>query len=940
MRFAAGQRWISEPEPELGLGIVLDVEPNRVKMFFPASNAMRLYAAASAPLRRVRFKVDETVRSHEGESFVVTVVTERADGVLTYGGPNGERVIETQLSDMLTFDNPGERLPAAQVDDNRLFELRLQALEHRHRLLQSPARGFTGARIDLIPHQLGIAQEVTARHLPRVLLADEVGLGKTIEASLILHRLYLTGKASRLLIIVPEPLVHQWFVELLRRFNLHFAIFDEERALAIEANNPESNPFLDDQLVLCPLGWLAGDEKRHRQVVEAGWDLLVVDEAHHLGWSRETVSPEYALVEALGKATPGLLLLTATPRQLGEEGHFARLRLLDPDRYPSLEAFLEESETYTTIAKIADKLVSGKKLTIKDGKLLAGMPGSIAQHLSALQAGEKAAAQPLLEALLDQHGIGRVMFRNTRAKMSGFPKRIAHLIPLKGEVEAAQAEDRGEAVDLSDDPRILWLEKELKKLKGAKVLLICRTREKVEAIEAALRERTSAPVALFHEGLTLLQRDRNAAFFAEEEGAQLLIASEIGSEGRNFQFAHHLVLFDLPEHPELLEQRIGRLNRIGQSADISIHVPFIKDGPGEIRARWFHEGLNAFEESLHGGAELYERFGASLNAIAHDLPDPARPTKGRRTKKSRAEDLEAFLTESAAARDEVRQRLEAGHDHLLELAAARAGEPQVLIEAIRKLDADTALDRFMLAVFDHCGAHVEDIGERTWIVIPAAGGQPIPGIPPEGTTLTADRTRALGRDDIGFLSWDHPAVEGAFELLLGGTEGNASLAVTTMPGPESFLIETVHLVEAVAPEKLHAERFLPATPLRHVVDNRMLEVTQPLGELVNGPMAAILGKTDLLYKLMPKLIESAAKLATAQANQLIATSLVRMQGELEPEIARLRDLAAINPSIKESEIEAAQQELYDLRDHLADARVRLDSVRMIFRASKIQPLLS
>src|SRR5690349_3160568 len=110
MRFAAGQRWISEPEPELGLGIVLDVETGRVKMFFPASNGMRLYAAAAAPLRRVRFKIGDTVRSHEGESFVVQIVNERSDGVVTYGGPKGERLVETQLSDILTFDKPGERI--------------------------------------------------------------------------------------------------------------------------------------------------------------------------------------------------------------------------------------------------------------------------------------------------------------------------------------------------------------------------------------------------------------------------------------------------------------------------------------------------------------------------------------------------------------------------------------------------------------------------------------------------------------------------------------------------------------------------------------------------------------------------------------------------------------------------------------------------------------
>ncbi len=956
MRFAAGQRWISEPEPELGLGIVLDVENNRVKMFYPATNAMRLYAGGIAPLRRVRFKVGDTVRSHEGESFVVQIVNERSDGVLTYGGAKGERLVETQLSDFLTFDKPGDRIPVGQVDDSSAFDLRMEALQHQHRVLKSPAYGFSGARIDLIPHQLSIAHEVANRHAPRVLLADEVGLGKTIEACLILHRLHLTGKASRILILVPEALIHQWFVELLRRFNLLFSIFDEERCVAIEANNAGANPFLDDQLVLAPVGWLARNEARRTQVTEAGWDLLVVDEAHHLVWTPEEASPEYTLVERLGTATKGLLLLTATPQQLGAEGHFARLRLLDPDRYPSLEAFLKEADDYQPVAQIAGKLISKKKLTVKEVARLAAMPGRISRHVEALQGGDAEAAKPLLEELLDQHGTGRVMFRNTRTALTGFPKRSAKLIPLAGEPAAALAEFQGEAVDLNGDPRIEWLVAFLKKLKGAKVLLICRTREKAEAVEAALREKTSAPSAVFHEGLTLLQRDRNAAYFAEEEGAQILICSEIGSEGRNFQFAHHLVLFDLPENPELLEQRIGRLDRIGQTADIQIHVPYVECGAYGVLARWFHEGLNAFEESLHGGAELFARFQESVrNHALGEGAAEAKPKKGAKTKDAKATKeaktaakpkakakavaapagFETLLAEGKAAREEVRARLAEGQDRLLELNSSRPGAAAAMIKEITALDADTTLDDFMLRVFDQYGVHVEDIAPRTWIVIPGAGGEPFPGIPAEGTTLTADRQRALSREDVGFLTWDHPAVRGAFEMLLGSPLGNASLAVTPVPGPESVLLEALYLLEPVAPAELHTSRFLPATPVSVIIDNRFEELKEPLGKLENGPLSAVLGKTDLCYKLLPRLLEHSHKLAEAKGDQIVAASLLAMHGAITAEADRLRDLQAVNPNVRQAEIEAAEQHLYDLRDALASARLRLDAVRLIFRPTRV-----
>ncbi len=337
-----------------------------------------------------------------------------------------------------------------------------------------------------------------------------------------LHRLQLTGRADRVLILVPDPLVHQWFVELLRRFNLLFSLFDEERCAAIQAGDPEVNPFLDSQLVLVSAPFLAGSAKRAEQAISAGWDLLIVDEAHHL----EAGSAGYELVAQLAAKIASVLLLTATPQQLGLESHFGRLRLLDPDRYGDFEEFVAESERYAVVAREVDELIA-----------------------------RKASAEEIADRL-DRFGTGRVMFRNTRAALSGFPERKPHLVSLE------------------DGDRLTWLVGLLRELGSEKILLICRTRVMAERLYESLLARISVTAAVFHEGLSMLQRDRNAAFFAEPEGARILICSEIGSEGRNFQFAHHLVLYDLPDDPELLEQRIGRLDRIGQSEMINIHVPY------------------------------------------------------------------------------------------------------------------------------------------------------------------------------------------------------------------------------------------------------------------------------------------------------------------------------------------------------------------------------
>ena len=209
-----GQRWISETEPELGVGIMLKVEFKRVEVLFPAANERRQYALDSAPLRRVALKVGEILETHEGDVIEVDEVLER-DGLLVYLCGDLE-VEESGLSDTMSFNKPEDRLLGGHVDGLHTYDLRVEALQRQCEVMKSPARGFAGARMDLIPHQLYIAAEVTSRLAPRVLLADEVGLGKTIEACLIMHRLHLTGRADRVLILVPEPLLHQWFVELVR----------------------------------------------------------------------------------------------------------------------------------------------------------------------------------------------------------------------------------------------------------------------------------------------------------------------------------------------------------------------------------------------------------------------------------------------------------------------------------------------------------------------------------------------------------------------------------------------------------------------------------------------------------------------------------------------------------------------------------------------------
>lgn len=936
--FYPDQRWTSEGEPELGVGVVIEVNQNRVQIHFPASGETRQYALDSAPLRRVIFKSGDTVVDKSKHPFLIERVQDNGD-LLLYIGSEGA-LSEADLGDVAVNHGVSDRLLMGDVETPDVFALRRKTLEYDHARRISPINGFVGGRIDLIPHQLYIAHEVSSRYAPRVLLSDQVGLGKTIEACLILHRLLLSGQASRILILVPDSLIHQWFVEMLRRFNLWFHIFDEERCAALDESAPEGNPFLDDQLVICSTSFLANSPTRARQAISADWDMLVVDEAHHLAWSLEKASPEYAIVELLSKVAKGLLLLTATPEQLGVESHFARLRLLDPERYADYDEFINESQDHSAIANIVEDLSLANPLKEKDRAMLTTIFGE--ERMAKVKGKEGVANSQLIEDLLDQHGPGRVVFRNTRSAMSGFPARKAHLISLDGgsnQEQWVQRLSKEYAVDkempineslrqkfwFSEDPRVLWLVSLLGELNPAKVLLICRSKAKVLALEKALQKLSSAKVAVFHEDLTIVQRDRNAAWFAEVDGARILLCSEIGSEGRNFQFAHHLVLFDLPVHPELLEQRIGRLDRIGQSEEIQIHVPYLKGSPQEVLVRWFHEGLNAFEENIEGGNQIGQLFNdrlveTTLAASSSDI----------------SKQLASLITDTAVYQKELKQTLANGRDRLLEMNSFRPAVAEKLVAEIKTADHDAGLENYMTKVFEHYGIDMEDLAPRTYLLHPArANREAFPSIPDGGISVTFDRKRALSREDVSFISWDHPMVTGALDMVLSLGTGSASFGVLKGTAKTGLLLEVVFVLETAGGKGIHVDRFLPSTPLRVVVNHSGDEATEdyPVDlfnkQLRPGQIDDIIENETVVDTILPEMIRTAAEIAEQLKVEKIEEGLNRMNQTLDHEIGRLASLYKRNKAIRPDEIRTALDEKNTLTTLIGDARIRMDSIQLI-----------
>jgi ATP-dependent helicase HepA len=894
-----GQRYMSETEPELGLGIIASVESKTVKISFPGSKTERTYGSKGAPIKRVLFSAGDEIILRGGDKHTVESV-EELEGLVTYVVNEKIRAGESELSDSISFNKPEERLFNGNIDTNTLFDLRFKTHYFKNKISQSPVRGFVGGRMSLLPHQFYVAHQIASRQIPRVLLADEVGLGKTIEAGLALHHLILSERVKRALIIVPDSLVYQWFVEMLRKFNLSFATLNQETHL-----EPETNPFTDNDFVIVNIGLLKGAEMARHMMDRASWDLMIVDEAHQLKWSQDKPSIEYQIIEQIAKKSKGLLLLTATPEQLGLEGHFARLRLLDPGRFFDFHKFLEESAHYDSIAKEARRLVA-LKTPEADKEIL---------------------------KLQDLHGTGRIFFRNTRARMgahfSFFPKRVLHPYALESKKSHHLSLEDEEVIGPSFALKVEWLAEFMARKQTEKILLITKSKTKVLEIEKILKERIAGlNIGVFHSGLSFVARDRQAAYFSDPEGAQILLCTEIGSEGRNFEFAHHLILFDLPLFPDLLEQRIGRLDRIGQSSDINIHVPYIKSSYEEVLFKWYHEGLNAFEESAKGASLVHQQLQTLLEEF---LKKPEKCLE-------KPDILDQFLATTQKEYSEVVKKLEEGRDILVELNSFNEDKARALLVEIKKFDEESNLVAYMNEVFQELGVDIEDLEDNIFYIKPSDNMYVphFPGLDSEGVRITFDRKTALRREDIEFLTWDHPMVVGVMDLIVSNTFGNVTVMARKKTGAAKTFIEAYFKLYAVAPKNLSPERYFPATSIRILVDSTGEDFSDKwskddIDERSSMADQETIKKARALPKAaVQQLLKQAHAHALNKAEAIKATYKAAMVEHLTLEKERLIKLKEVNPVVRTEEIDALSIQMLMLGKSFANADVILDAIKVIF----------
>ncbi len=489
--------------------------------------------------------------------------------------------------------------------------------------------------MELLDHQVRTAKTVLGRFRGKALLCDEVGLGKTIEAGLIFSELRLRGLIRTALVLVPPSLIEQWQGEMRRKFSLELISHDDpafrERGTAAWAEH---------DLVIASLH-TAKREPHRSAILARPWDLLIVDEAHHL---RNRNTQSWRLVAELRKQFA--LLLTATPVQNNLEELFNLVTLLEPGLLRTARQFQRQfvdrkdkltprnvDELHRLLEEV---MVRNRRSTVglqftrrwartdripptpAEHDLYQAVAGFVRRHL---RTGKSKGGLTRMALLALQTALG-----SSAVAAAGTLARLAQTSGL-GDEDRALLTDLGQrAAALTDSSKVEHLLRLLAEYRD-KMVIFTQFRATQELLERRLRQ-AGHEVAVFHGGLSRLAKE--AAIAAFRGPARLLLCTEAGSEGRNLQFAHAVCNYDLPWNPMRIEQRIGRLSRIGQTQDIHVFNLVAAGTVEEAVLHLLEAKLNLFElvigeiDMILGNLDEereFEDLVADLWAEADDLAD-------------------------------------------------------------------------------------------------------------------------------------------------------------------------------------------------------------------------------------------------------------------------------------------------------------------------------
>ena len=856
-------------------GVVTDIDDRMIYVRWDDAGRPLRFGIIAPPLSRVDLQGQRVeLRSSDETAVALRSVASEPPAWECFVASDGGRTLNVPEAGLrpVAITDPTDRFKANLIGPMQQY--RLQEVTRWYRLMhlydELVSLGWVG--VDIKPHQVAVVHKVISNYPHRFLLCDEVGLGKTIEAGMVLKELRARGGAQRVLAIVPPSIVRQWQFEMKSKFNEAFSVLDTGTVRYLENQGRTGNPFTSEESVLCSSGWVA-IPRWAELCAEADWDLVIVDEAHHARShrSRETTRL-YRLVRDLAGpshfARRAMLFLTATPMQLDTHELYSLVELLDPALFPSEEHFERHRREVPGLSRLAE-LLSRHGFPLPDED-----PDVTVEQVSGwLELDEDTARQrltagleereALVAELADRHLLSEVMIRNRKAEVGGFMPRVANrwsveltveerialeavedyveygfqlaegasnstfgfvmvtfqklmassIAAIRGSLSrrrervqtagprppatAGELAERldydedasevvgdagGESLDESRaelalldraivsldhvtvDSKARVLAGELSKLFAddldTKVLLFTQFRE----TQRFLAERLSAGgwgVNVFHGQMSPREKDSAVERFRNGAGPQILISTEAGGEGRNFQFCHILVNYDLPWNPMRVEQRIGRVDRIGQEHAVSIFNLWVRGTIEERVLDVLEKRIKVFEETVGGLDPI-------LGDTEGDIRDILR-VAGKKQAKAFEEfgrQVEARVRAARAADSQLGDFIMDTKSYRRELAERIAGQPSPI--------GNDDLDRFIGQLLADERTYIKRRGDAYDLTFHGeildsqrkqfAGG-------PEKTAVFRPDLRP-DSEDVELMAFGHPIVDAIVERVLGeGYEG-------------------------------------------------------------------------------------------------------------------------------------------------------------------------
>ena len=854
-------------------GVITSRDDRMVYVRWDESGPPSQFAIDDPPLVRVELqgKRVQLISTRQRAAALQETASEKPVWLCFVEGGQSVNVPEAGLRP-LPITDPVGRFKAQIIGSTRQY--RLQEVTRWYRVMhlydELVSLGWIG--VDIKPHQVGVVHKVISNYPHRFLLCDEVGLGKTIEAGMVLKELRARGGAQRVLAIVPPSIVRQWQFEMKSKFNEVFSVLNTDTVRHLENQGLGGNPFTYEESVLCSSGWIA-NPKWAEMCAAVDWDLIIVDEAHHARSHRSGETTRlYRLVRELAapdhSARRAILFLTATPMQLDTHELYSLVELLDPALFPSEEHFERHRKDVPGLSRLAELLtrhgfpVPGEEPDVTVRKVARWLEQDLDMVRQRLNAGT-GERDALVSEMADRHLLSEVMIRNRKAIVGGFMPRTAtrwgveltdeertalesveeyvefgfrcaegtsnstlgfvmvtfqklmassiaaireslskrrervRASDLRSSATADELAERlafddeaGEVVgyasgessdgsqeelDLLDraimsldrvavDSKARVLTGELSKLfaedHGTKVLLFTQFRE----TQRFLAERLSAKgwgVNVFHGQMNPQDKDGAVRRFRNDAGPQVLISTEAGGEGRNLQFCHILVNYDLPWNPMRVEQRIGRVDRIGQEHAVSIFNLWVKDTIEERVLDVLEMRIRVFEETVGG---LDPILGDTESEIIRILRIAGQ--KREEAFKEFESQKEAQVRQAKAAESKLGDFIMDTKSYRKEIAERIAGQPS-------PIDND-ALEQFICQLLADARTYIrrrDDVYELTF----------------HGEILESERKYLAGRnklnavfrpdlrpdtEDVEFMAFGHPIVDAlAARVLAEGYEG-------------------------------------------------------------------------------------------------------------------------------------------------------------------------